>query len=616
STRRPPSAISVAATRPARPAPTTITSASVAVPAPMSVDLDAVHTLAVVGAVAPAHPTALLAVVLADLAVPGLEVAHLDLRLPLEVVALVGVAVVAVDAEVHPEEHGGPREERDGDAAGPGVGIGQQRHGRRIGGQLGEQREHGSSSEKELAEADDRADHRGHGAGRAGHGEDLRVRDRNGPHGVAVAAVDRDVVHQGVARGGVGVAVQPHRHVHRDPPGAAHGHALPLPAHAAVVPVDGGHRLRARDRQELVLDVVIHVAHVEVAPLGGEVLEVVRVVDDGVLGVVRLYGIEDVVRRLLVVAGVEALGGFDRQIVHQHVEGPLDAVDVRVVVGLGALVVPAAVGDRVLARGDLAGALQHGVHVAVDHEVRDVHAHHVLGDVLLLEPAVGEGPPLLGEAVDALDRLLAGELEREHRVGDRAVGDLRADRQGLAAPVAAGLQLLVDVDDHLGTASLALQGHGGQVVADVLRAGGHGVAAQLRDRGVQAEGALGVLLVPGVAAVRADEGLRGERVLDLRAAAAGALVQPVVTAGAGVDDAVRGAPTGGLVPLVGPPRRLLLGRLLAAGGGRDRPAGPRVPGGLVRAGLLRALRGNAHHAARGPVTARARPSSPPRSPLR
>src|SRR5699024_4805360 len=161
STRRPPSAISVAATRPARPAPTTITSASVAVPALMSVDLDAVHTLEVVGAVAPAHPTALLAVVLADLAVPGLEVAHLDLRLPLEVVALVGVAVVAVDAEVHPEEHGGPREERDGDAAGPGVGIGQQRHGRRIGGQLGEQREHGSSSEKELAEADDRADHRG-----------------------------------------------------------------------------------------------------------------------------------------------------------------------------------------------------------------------------------------------------------------------------------------------------------------------------------------------------------------------------------------------------------------------------------------------------------------------
>src|SRR5699024_2198614 len=156
-----------------------------------------------------------------------------------------------------------------------------------------------------------------------------------------------DVVHQGVARGGVGVAVQPHRHVHRDPPGAAHGHALPLPAHAAVVPVDGGHRLRAGDRQELVLAVVVHVAPAAVAPLGGEVLEVVRVVDDGVLGVVRLYGIEDVVRRLCVVAGVEALGGFDGQIVDQHVEGPLDAVDVRVVVGLGALVVAAAVGDRV-----------------------------------------------------------------------------------------------------------------------------------------------------------------------------------------------------------------------------------------------------------------------------
>src|SRR5699024_4821203 len=106
-----------------------------------------------------------------------------------------------------------------------------------------------------------------------------------------------------------------------------------------------------------------------------------------------------------------------------------------------------------------------------------------------------------------------------------------------------------------------------------------------RDRGVQAEGALGVLLVPGVAAVRADEGLRGERVPDLRAAAAGALVQPVVTAGAGVDDAVRGAPTGGLVPLVGPLRRLplrrrpVLGRAVAVGGGRTGRAGRGGPAG-------------------------------------
>src|SRR5699024_1812925 len=112
------------------------------------------------------------------------------------------------------------------------------------------------------------------------------------------------------------------------------------------------------------------------------------------------------------------------------------------------------------------------------------------------------------------------------------------------------------------------------------------------------------------------EGLRGERVPDLRAAAAGALVQPVVTAGAGVDDAVRGAPTGGLVPLVGPLRRLLLGRLLPAGGGRDRPGGPGGPGGLGRPGLRRAVPGSAHAAARGTVTARARPASPPRSPLR
>src|SRR5699024_3611544 len=120
STRRPPSAISVADTSPARPAPTTIT--SVAVPAATSVDRDAIHALEMVGAVAPAHPPAPLAVVLAGLAVARLEVAHLDLRLPLEAVALVGVAVVAVDAQVHPEEHGGPREEGGGEAAGPGVG--------------------------------------------------------------------------------------------------------------------------------------------------------------------------------------------------------------------------------------------------------------------------------------------------------------------------------------------------------------------------------------------------------------------------------------------------------------------------------------------------------------
>src|SRR5699024_8000677 len=203
-----------------------------------------------------------------------------------------------------------------------------------------------------------------------------------------------------------------------------------------------------------------------------------------------------------------------------------------------------------------------------------------------------------------------------------------------------GLELLLDVDDHLRAAALALQGHGGEVLADVRGAGGEGVAAQLRDRGVQPEGLLRVLLVPGVAAVGALQRLRGERVLDVGAAAARALAQPVVLAGAGVDDPVRGVlprrlgrPRDGLVPqhlrragllrsrlrrVPGPlwrglrtaargvrrgetipaRRRALAGRerltaldRLPGGRGRDRPAGPlRGGGGLIRTRPRRALR--------------------------
>src|SRR5699024_12272923 len=98
-----------------------------------------------------------------------------------------------------------------------------------------------------------------------------------------------------------------------------------------------------------------------------------------------------------VVAGVEPRGGGDREIVHRHVEGALDGVDVRVVVGLGALVVAAAGSHGVLAGGDLAGAAQHRVHVPVHDHVRDVHAHDVVGDELLLEARLGEGLPLPGE---------------------------------------------------------------------------------------------------------------------------------------------------------------------------------------------------------------------------
>eukprot|EP01135_Chromosphaera_perkinsii_P010488 Nk52_evm1s2149 gene=Nk52_evmTU1s2149 len=95
--------------------------------------------------------------------------------------------------------------------------------------------------------------------------------------------------------------------------------------------------------------------------------------------------------------------------------------------------------------------------VAVHDHVRDVYAHHVVGDELRLEAGVREGLPLADEGGDPLHGLLAGELEGQHRIGDRPVGDLGVDREGLAAPVAAGLQLLLDVDDDLGAAALALQ---------------------------------------------------------------------------------------------------------------------------------------------------------------
>src|SRR5699024_8459211 len=97
STLRPASAISVAATRPASPAPTTITSAAAACPAPMSLHLDPAPALAVAGDVAVGHVPVLQPRLGADLAIVLLEVADGDLRLLLEVVALVGVAVVAVD---------------------------------------------------------------------------------------------------------------------------------------------------------------------------------------------------------------------------------------------------------------------------------------------------------------------------------------------------------------------------------------------------------------------------------------------------------------------------------------------------------------------------------------
>src|SRR5699024_9982906 len=107
-----------------------------------------------------------------------------------------------------------------------------------------------------------------------------------------------------------------------------------------------------------------------------------------------------------------------------------------------------------------------------------------------------------------------------------------------AAPAAACLQFRLRPDHPLRPAALARRGHPRDGLADVGGARGQGVAAQPGDRGVQPEGLLGGLLVPLTATVPADQRPAPDRVVDIGAATAGALVQPVAAARAGVDDAV------------------------------------------------------------------------------
>src|SRR5699024_6568796 len=154
--------------------------------------------------------------------------------------------------------------------------------------------------------------------------------------------------------------------------------------HPAVVAADGGPDLGAGDRQEPVLDLVVDVVDVEVSTLGGEAAQVVRVVGDGVGGVIGLDRVEDVVGGLRVVPGVIAPGRDHCQVVDQQVEGAADGEHVGVVVGLGPTVLAAPPGDCVPTGGDLPAALQHRMHVPVDDQVRDVHAHDVVGDEFVL----------------------------------------------------------------------------------------------------------------------------------------------------------------------------------------------------------------------------------------
>src|SRR5690606_6075095 len=140
-TRRPASASVVAATRPARPAPTTITSGSPPRPA-LSAHPDPLDALERVGLVAPGHAAVPQAGAAAHLLVSLAQVPDGDLRLPLVTVALVGVAVVAVDDAVDRGEHCRAHHEGQRDEAAAAVAVGEQHRGGRRGHHLSEQREH------------------------------------------------------------------------------------------------------------------------------------------------------------------------------------------------------------------------------------------------------------------------------------------------------------------------------------------------------------------------------------------------------------------------------------------------------------------------------------------
>ena len=124
---------------------------------------------------------------------------------------------------------------------------------------------------------------------------------------------------------------------------------------------------------------------------------------------------------LLVLVRVSRLprsrGGFQRQVVHGEIHVPFHLVHVGVVVGL--LLVAAA--PRVAARLDLALAGDIGARVAIDDHVRQVDADDVLGRELFLECLQREQAPLVDELADARDRVVLLDVERQHRVGHRAV---------------------------------------------------------------------------------------------------------------------------------------------------------------------------------------------------
>ena len=118
---------------------------------------------------------------------------------------------------------------------------------------------------------------------------------------------------------------------------------------------------------------------------------------------------------------------------------------------------------------------------------------------------IGEQSPLSGEFVDLRDGFVVGDLERQHRVGHRAVGNLFVDGEYVPAPVAACTHLFGGVDHDVGAAAGALhRDHCVDVGVDVGGAGTDRGAAEGGEVAV-GDGFVEAVLGPFVATEQAHE---------------------------------------------------------------------------------------------------------------
>ena len=281
-----------------------------------------------------------------------------------------------------------------------------------------------------------------------------------------------------------------------------HLQLLLFPAHATVVALHRTFHLCAGDRQQLVFQPRPQLFHIQVALFGGEAGQVRGVPFHRVLGIERQDGVDDVVR---IGAGIEipALGrGFQWQVIDREVDLALDLVDIGVV--QGALVLLAAHG--VLPGLDLTLAGHGRADIAVDDHVGQEHAHHVFRGELVLECLQREHAALVDELADARDRIVLPDMEGQHCIGHRAIGDLLVDAEHMAAPVAARRHRTLGIDRDFSAAPGAFERHQCRGVGvDVTCARGNDRTAQLVDGLAQAELFLDACAMPFVTAVQADQ---------------------------------------------------------------------------------------------------------------